>query len=107
MFETIGLFALGSAGVLLAILYYIRGRIRTRGALSRWASRRGFKLLSQRQPFITELSPFRITASKAQQVFRVEVEDIRGARSVGWVRLGSAWRGLSSQAAEERLTLTS
>ena len=57
MLETIGLYALGAAGVLSAILFYIRARIRTRDAVPRWASRRGFKLLSQRQPFYHRVEP--------------------------------------------------
>ena len=87
---------------LLAVLYWA-DRMRRREALFRWASASGFRVLSYRQPLLTEFSAFPLAGSKAQHVFHVEVEDCRDqARKSGWVRLGSAWRGVSSSTAEVR-----
>ena len=102
MFETIVLAAFAVTAVLFAISLYWIGRIRRREALFRWASSQGYKLLSYKQPALSELSPFPVSASKAQQIFRIEVEDRQGSHRSGWVRLGSAWRGLASDAADER-----
>jgi hypothetical protein len=93
--------------VLLAIAapfvgLYWTGRIRRREALFTWASNHGFKILGFRQPVLTELSPFPLTASKAQQIFQIEVQDAEGNQRSGWIRLGSIWRGLASDRAEVR-----
>lgn len=88
--------------VLLAVCLYWLDRVRRREALFRWASAGGWRLLAYGQPALTELSPFPFSASKSQQVFRVEVEDRQGKRRSGWVRLGSAWRGLASTRADVR-----
>lgn len=94
---------IGSAIVLCGLLYWL-DRVRRREALYRWASSNGYRVLSFKQPMITELSGFPVSASKAQQVFKVEVEDCGDhcTRRSGWVRLGDAWRGLASGAAEVR-----
>ncbi len=102
MFETIVLFAVAVTAVLFTVSLYWMGRIRRREALFRWASSQGYKLLSYRQPVLSELSPFPVSASKAQQIFHIEVEDRQGSHRSGWVRLGSAWRGLASDVADER-----
>ena len=88
----------------LCVLLYCLDRVRRREALYRWASSNGYRILSFKQPMLTELSGFPVSASKAQQVFKVEVEDCgeKCVRRSGWVRLGDAWRGLSSGAAEVR-----
>jgi hypothetical protein len=93
--------AVAVPAVLLTASLYWLDRVRRREALFRWASAGGYKVLSYHQPVLTELSPFRVGGSKAQAVFRVEVEGTEGRRT-GWVRLGSAWRGLTSDVAEVR-----
>jgi hypothetical protein len=99
--EAVILLAIAVPAVLLAASLYWLDRVRRREALFRWASTNGFRLLTFKQPLLSEASPFPISASKAQAIFRVEVESSAGHRS-GWVRLGSAWRGLSSDVAEVR-----
>jgi hypothetical protein len=101
MSEPVAFLAAAVPAVLLAASLYWVDRVRRREALFRWASAGGYRVLSYRQPAVTELSPFRVAGSKAQAVFRVEVEGA-GGRRVGWVRLGSAWRGVASPAAEVR-----
>ena len=88
--------------VLLFVALYWLDRVRRREALFRWAAESGYRLISFGQPILTEASPFPVSVSKSQHVFRVEVEDGLGNRRSGWVRLGSAWRGLRSRAAEVR-----
>ena len=102
MREPIVLLALTLPAVLLLVTLYWLDRLRRREALFRWACRNGYRLLSFGQPLLTEASPFPVSASKAQQVFKVEVEDGLGRRRSGWVRLGDAWRGLAADRAEER-----
>jgi hypothetical protein len=97
--EAVVFVVVAAPAVVLAASLYRLDRVRRREALFRWASAGGYKVLSYRQPVLTELSPFRLSVSKAQAVFRVEVECVEG-RKAGWVRLGSAWRGVASNAAE-------
>lgn len=89
--------------LLFASLYWL-DRVRRREALFRWASSNGYRLLFYGQPVLTEASPFPVAASKAQHVFRVEIEDRAGARRKGWVRVGSPLRGLSSATADVHWT---
>jgi hypothetical protein len=58
-------------------------RVRRREALFRWASANGYRLLSFKQPILSEASPFPISASKTQAFFRVEVERGAGLRPAG------------------------
>ena len=102
MREPIVLLAIVLPAVLLFVTLYWLDRVRRREALFRWASRNGYRLVAFGQPILTEASPFPFSASKAQQVFKVQVEDGLGKRRSGWVRLGDAWRGLSSDRADER-----
>ena len=94
--------AIAAPGVLAFAVLYWAGRIRRREALFRWASNHGFKILEFRQPALSELSPFRFTASKAQQIFQIKVQGTDGNERSGWIRLGSVWRGLASDNAEVR-----
>ena len=102
MSETAVVLAIAAPAILLVVVLYWLDRVRRREALFRWAADEGFKLRSYHQPVLTELSPCPFSASKSQQVFRVEVEDPKGQHRLGWVRLGSAWRGLHSRAADVR-----
>jgi hypothetical protein len=102
MRDQIVFLVLALPAVLAAVSLYWLDRVRRREAVFRWASASGYRLVSYRQPVPTEASPFPISWSKAQHVFRVEVEDRDGSRRSGWVRLGSAWRGLTSRAADVR-----
>jgi hypothetical protein len=88
--------------VVLAVTLYWVDRIRRREALFRWSANHGYKLLSFRQPLMTEASAFPVSASKSQHVFHVDVEAPDGTRRSGWVRLGSAWLGLGSNKADTR-----
>jgi hypothetical protein len=99
--EVIVWLAIGVPAVLLAVSLYWLDRVRRREALFRWAAENGYRLLSFQQPIVSEASAFPFSASKAQAIFRVEVDGSAGRRS-GWVRLGSAWRGLASGNAEVR-----
>jgi hypothetical protein len=101
MMEVIVLPAIAVPAVLLVVTLYWLDRVRRREALFRWASANGYRLLSYKQPILSEASPFRFSTSKAQAIFRVEIEDRTGLR-FGWVRLGNAWRGLASGAADVR-----
>ena len=103
MTETMILLAIAIPSILLLGTLYWIDCVRRREALFRWASASGYRVLSYRQPMLTELSGFPVASSKAQQVFHIEVEDCRDeTRRSGWVRLGDAWRGLSSSKAEVR-----
>jgi hypothetical protein len=99
MNESIVTLAIAAPAVFLAAVLYWLDRVRRRESLFRWASENHFKLLAYRQPFPVEASAFPFSLSKAQQVFRVEVESNDGRHRAGWVRLGSAWLGLSSHKA--------
>jgi hypothetical protein len=101
MMEAIVLMAIAAPAVLLDVSLYWLDRVRRREALFRWASANGYRLLSFKQPIVSEASPFPFSTSKAQAIFRVEVEDREALRS-GWVRLGNAWRGLASGVADVR-----
>ena len=101
MRESIVFLAIALPAVLLFVTLYWLDRVRRREALFRWASRNGYRLLAFAQPILTEASPFPVSASKAQQVFKVEVQDEHGKRRSGWVRLGDAWRGLASERTDE------
>jgi hypothetical protein len=96
-----------AAIVLILALFLMAGgglyaweRRRRRVALARWAVSEGCRILRSRQPFLTEASPFPITASKAQQVFQITVEYADGMRKSGWILLGSGLSGLDSGAAK-------
>jgi hypothetical protein len=102
MQEPVIFLAIALPVVLLLVSLYGLDRVRRREALFRWATGNGYRLISFGQPIITEASPFPVSASKSQHVFRVEVDDRLGNRRSGWVRLGSAWQGLMSRAAEVR-----
>lgn len=94
--------AIIAPSIVALITLYWSGRIRRREALFRWASNHGFKVLQFGQPVLSELSPFVFSGSKAQQIFRIKVQDTEGQTHSGWIRLGSIWRGLSSEKAEVR-----
>jgi len=100
MNEAIVILAIAAPAVLLAAALYWIDRVRRRESLFRWASENHFKLLAYRQPFPVEASGFPFSLSKAQHVFRVEVESNDGRHQAGWVRLGSAWLGLASHNAD-------
>jgi hypothetical protein len=100
MSQTLIVAAIFVPAVLLAVTLYWLDRVRRREALFHWASTNGYRLLGFRQPVLTEASPFPWALSKAQHVFHVDVEHPGGQRQSGWVRLGSAWRGLKSKNAE-------
>ncbi len=102
MKEPIILLALAVPAILLAVSMYWLDRVRRREAIFRWASSNALRLITFRQPILTEASPFPLSLSKSQQVFQVEVEDKDGHHRQGWVRLGTAWLGLSSRSAEVR-----
>ncbi len=102
MRESIIVLAIATPAVLLAVTLYWLDRVRRREAIFRWASRHGYRLIAFRQPILTEASPFPFSASKAQQVFKVQVKDGFGKLRSGWVRLGDAWRGLAADKADER-----
>lgn len=99
MNETIVVLAMAAPAVFLAVALYWLDRVRRRETLYRWASEHHFKLLGYRQPLPVEASGFPFSMSKAQHVFRVEVESNDGRLQTGWVRLGSAWLGLASRKA--------
>src|SRR5262245_27593335 len=101
--EAVILLAIAIPAFLLAAWLYWLDRLRRREALFHWASANGYLLLCFKQPFLSEATAFPISASKAQAIFRVEIETNEGLQS-GWVRFGSAWRGLSSDVAEVRWT---
>lgn len=102
MQEPLILIAIAVPTILLFGSLYWLDRVRRKEALFRWASESGYRLIAFRQPILTEVSPFLFSISKSQHVFSVEVEDKNGDRRHGWVRLGSAWRGLASRSAEVR-----
>lgn len=91
--------AFAGLAILFAALFYWTDRVRRQAAVYRWAANNGLKLLSFRQPILTEASAFPMSLSKSQQVFQVHVE-VDGERKWGWVRLGSAWLGLASRKAD-------
>jgi hypothetical protein len=101
MSEAIVWLAIGVPVVLLVVSLYWLDRVRRREALFRWAAANGYRLLSFKQPILSEASSFPVSVSKAQAIFWFQVEGKAGPRS-GWVRLGSAWRGLASSVAEVR-----
>ncbi len=94
-------FVLIGIAVPLMALYWA-GRRQRKWALARWASSHGLTIVRCEQPVLTELSPFPVTASKAQQIFRIIVQDVHGDQRSGWIRLGSVWRGLASPRVEVR-----
>ena len=96
MNETIVILAIAAPAVFLAAALFWLDRVRRRESLFRWASENHFKLLAYRQPFPVEASGFPFSLSKAQHVFKIEVESNDGRHRAGWVRLGSAWLGLTS-----------
>lgn len=102
MLEATILAGCGVLAALLAAAFYVMDRGQRRESVYRWASGRGFRLVNFRQPWLTEMSPFPLSVSKAQQVFHVEVVDSAGRKRSGWVRLGDPWRGLASDRAEVR-----
>jgi hypothetical protein len=106
MRDQLAFVVLALPAVLAAVSLYWLDRLRRRETIGRWASDSGYRLLSYRQPVLVEASPFPVSWSKSQHVFRVEVEDRDGCRRSGWVRLGSAWRGLTSRAADVRWNAT-
>lgn len=99
MIETIVVIAMATPAIILAAALYWVDRVRRRESLFRWAAEQHFRLLAYRQPLPVETSGFPFSLSKAQHVFRVEVESNDGQHQAGWVRLGSAWLGLTSHKA--------
>lgn len=93
-------YAIFALGVCLAVALYWTDRIRRREAVYRWSANNGLKLLSFRKPLVTEASKFPFSLSKSQHVFRIKVETSTGDSRSGWLRVGSAWLGLTSDAAD-------
>ena len=89
-------YILFGVGIGLAVGLYLLDRSKRKESLYRWASDSGLKLLTYRQPFLTEMSAFPFSLSKSQHVFRIQVETPDGEQQKGWVRVGSAWLGLAS-----------
>ena len=87
--------------IVAARLYSLQ-RIQRRKAFLRWAASQDFRIMDFRQPIFTEMSPFPIVASKAQQIFRFTAQLPDGTRKSGWVLLGSALGGLNSTRAKIR-----
>ena len=99
MNETIVVLAIATPALILAAALYWVDRVRRRESLFRWAAEHQFRLTAFRQPLPVETSGYPFSLSKAQHVFRVEVESNDGKQQTGWVRLGSAWMGLASHKA--------
>ena len=78
MRESLMLLAVALLSVLLFVSLYYLDRVRRREAVFRWASEHGYRLITFRQPILTEASPFPVSVSKSQQVFKVEVVDRAG-----------------------------
>jgi hypothetical protein len=83
------------------VTLYLLDRRRRREALFQWATVNGFRLLRFSQPLV-EATPFSLTPSNSQHVFKIIVADSEGRELAGFVRLGDMWRGLSSSQAEVR-----
>ncbi len=86
------LFALGVFlfAIWVLVWYLRKARVLLRG----WADSNGYRLLEARYHYLFR-GPFFWSAS-AQIVYRVLVEDYTGNRHIGWVRIGSFWRGIFS-----------
>jgi hypothetical protein len=72
--------------VVCAVVLYVLDRIRRWEALFRWASVNGYRVLKFSQPMV-EATPFPITPTKSQHVFKVVVADSEGRERQGFVRL--------------------
>ena len=69
--------------------------------LNHWAARSGCKILQRNSAWLF-IGPFFWTTNRSQVVFRVVVLDRAGTTRNGWVRCGSWWGGILSDAAEVR-----
>lgn len=79
------------------LIWYLR---KARVLLQRWADGNGYSILEARYHYLFR-GPFFWSAS-AQIVYRVLVKDHTGNRRMGWVRIGSIWRGIFSDEATVR-----
>jgi hypothetical protein len=70
------------------MFYWLRyNYITVPAILKRWARENGLRIINkERRSFFR--GPFFWTSSKSQVVYRVEAEDRRGTRRMGWVRIG-------------------
>ncbi len=72
---------------------------RSDSLLRQWASRNGYRLVSQEYRYLLR-GPFFWTTSRGQTVYRVTVEDEGGNLRSGWVRCGGWFLGLLSENVE-------
>ena len=89
--------AVAALVVVIVVLTSARGG----DILTRWAQENGFTIL-ERQQVVFYKGPFTLTSTRSQIVYRVTVQDNTGSTRSGWVRCGSWWGGLISNAAEVR-----
>jgi hypothetical protein len=74
----------------LMISWFRHYHLRIPALLETWAAENGLQMLSkERRNFFR--GPFYWNSSGHQVVYRVQVENRKGRRMVGWVRLGSYW----------------
>jgi hypothetical protein len=82
---------------LVIFLTFVRGE----AILNHWAARSGCEILQRNYAWLFA-GPFFWTTNRSQMVFRVVVLDQFGTTRKGWVRCGSWWGGILTDAAEAR-----
>ena len=87
---TLEMSALAAGLLALGIVLVVLSRFYWRWRLERWAAGEGYRLVSFRGAATWE-GPQKFLRSENQSLFRVEVEDARGARRGAWVMFGSYW----------------
>jgi hypothetical protein len=84
--------------VVLGIWWHIA---RSNSLLHRWAAQNRYRIIRQESRILVK-GPYTWSSSKGQAVYYVVVEDSGGNKRSGWVRCGSWWFGLLSEAVEVR-----
>jgi hypothetical protein len=75
--------------------------VRSDSLIDGWAQRHGLRVLYRERRWFFR-GPFFWTSSKGQTVYYITVQDNQGQRRNAWVRCGSWWWGLWSDAIEVR-----
>src|SRR5262245_53945918 len=85
--------------VVMVILTLVWHFGRSNSLLNQWATRNGYRIIRQEYRYFFK-GPFFWTSKNGQSVYYVVVEDTVENKRRGWVRCGSWWFGLLSDAVE-------
>jgi len=80
-------------GAIVALYLVAYESNNSKESLKEWAMDNNYQIIEQKlYPHL--FTPFYLSSSKLQVVYKVRIKDESGNEKEGWVRLGSRWTGL-------------